>query len=108
MERWWLTTRCRGEDATGPAPRSEFLTLPRVSQIPPTFPGNFLELDDALGPWEYHRCREVDEMVANDGIESSAGGTSHVIENVYMFYFSFSRFSRRDFKLKQLLLFGGL
>ena len=35
--------------------------------------GNF-ELDDVLGPWEYHRCHEVEEMIANDGIESSVGG----------------------------------
>ena len=35
---------------------------------------NFLELDDVLGPWEYHGCHEVDEMIANDGIESSVGG----------------------------------
>ena len=35
---------------------------------------HFLKLDDLLGPWEYHRCHEVEEMIANDGIESSAGG----------------------------------
>ena len=35
----------------------------------------FLELDDILGPWEYHRCHEVEEMIANGGIESSVGGT---------------------------------
>ena len=38
------------------------------------FLGNFLELDDILGPWEYHRCHEVEEMIANDSIESSVGG----------------------------------
>ena len=37
-------------------------------------PGNFLELDDHLGPWEIHRSHEVEEMIANDGMESYVGG----------------------------------
>ena len=31
-------------------------------------------VDDLLGPWEYHGCHEVEEIIANDGIESSVGG----------------------------------
>ncbi len=49
----------------------------RPPQLLPNFSnvlGSFLELDDLLGPREYHRCHEVKEMIANDGIESSVGG----------------------------------
>ena len=46
---------------------------PAFSRFVQTFQ-NFLELDDVLGPWEYHRCHEVEEMIANDGIKSSVGG----------------------------------
>ncbi len=55
-------------------------STPRDTCIPPNLPvfsnflGHFLKLDDLLGPWEYHRCHEVEEMIANDGIESSVGG----------------------------------
>ena len=26
-------------------------------------------LDGVLGPWEYHGCHEVEEMIANGGLE---------------------------------------
>ena len=34
-----------------------------------------LELALLQGPWEHHGCHEVEDMIANGGIESSVGGT---------------------------------
>ena len=40
----------------------------------PTFHILVRRFDEILGPWEYHGCHEIEEMIANDSIESSVGG----------------------------------
>ena len=72
------TARRAGSPPRRRAPRFQasraLIIVPLIFQIFQDLSRSFLELDDLLGPWEYHRCHEVEDMIANDGIESSVGG----------------------------------
>ncbi len=66
-------------------------TVPPPSEFSLLFPDPLGRLDGLLCPWEYHGFQEVDEMIANDGIEKMA--SPHLFHTFFICLLDFSLLS---------------